>query len=287
MVFKFDKHHKFLIFIFMLIIAFIIQVSPVEKAIASSTNKTALPVIMYHQVSKKHTKAGKYCVLLNQLREDLVYIKNKGYSTITMSQLINHVYHNEKIPEKPIIITFDDGFESIMQYVYPLLKELNMCAVVSVVGSYADFTEEQDDHNVNYAYLDWKEISELTKSKNIEIQNHSYNMHIINSERRGVAKCAGEDLDTYKAVFSEDIMRFQNKIKQEADYTPNTFTYPFGAFSMESPDVLKELGFKAALVCEERINYIDKENTDWMYNIGRYNREHSSSTENFFKKILI
>ena len=271
----------------MILLAFIIQISPIEKASVSSQAKTALPVIMYHQVTKKHSKTGRYCVLLNQLKEDLEYIKSKGYNTITMTQLINHVYNNERIPDKPIIITFDDGFESIMQYVYPLLNEMNMCAVVSVVGAYADFTEEQNDHNVNYAYLDWDEITKLAKSKCIEIQNHSYNMHIINSERRGVAKCAGEDLDTYKAVFSEDIISFQNKIKKVSGYTPNTFTYPFGAFSKESPDVLKELGFKAALVCEERINYIDREDTEWMYNIGRFNREHSFSTEKFFEKILV
>ena len=44
-------------------------------------------------------------------------------------------------------------------------------------------------------------------------------------------------------------------------------------------------GFEAALVCEERVNYIDTENTDWMYRIGRYNRPHGISSAEFFAKM--
>ena len=45
------------------------------------------------------------------------------------------------------------------------------------------------------------------------------------------------------------------------------------------------MGFEAALVCEERVNYIDTENTDWMYRIGRYNRPHGISSAEFFAKM--
>ena len=78
-----------------------------------------------------------------------------------MTDLINYTKGNGTLPQKPIIITIDDGFESIYTYVYPLMKKYNMCAVVGIVGSFADFSSKEQDHNIDYSYLNWDQISEL------------------------------------------------------------------------------------------------------------------------------
>lgn len=284
MTIKIDNFHKFIMVFSLLIIALVIQLSPVGSQAQNKNNNTKLPVIMYHQVTKRNSKIGKYCVSVAQLEDDLKYISENGYTAINMSDLLNIVEKKVKKPEKPIIITFDDGFESVKEYVLPLMKKYNLCCVVSVVGSYADITLEQDDHNVNYAYLDWNEIAQLTKSKYIEIQNHSYNLHQIKEGRKGAAQCAGEDYDSYRQTLSYDLTKMQNKIMEIANYTPCTFTYPFGSYSKDSEAVLKELGFKAALTCAEVINEIDTQNTEWLYKIGRFNRSGTYSTSSFFSK---
>ena len=71
-------------------------------------------------------------------------------------------------------------------------------------------------------------------------------------------------------------------MEEKTGYKPTAFTYPYGCYSKESKDILKSMGFSAAFVCEERINYIDTENTDWLYRIGRYNRPHGISSAEFF-----
>ena len=284
MTIKIDKTHKFILFIFLITLAILIQLSPVKKSIAAKNENTKLPVIMYHQITQRNSKIRKYCVSAQQLEDDLKYIKENGYETITINQLLDHVYNGKEIPGKPIMITFDDGFVSIKEYVLPLMKKYDMCCVASVVGAYADLTEEENDHNVNYAYLDWNEIASLTKEKYVEIQNHSYDMHQITSERKGAAQCIGEDYDTYRKSLSKDLEKMQNKIFEKSGYKPTTFAYPFGSYSKDSSAVLKELGFKAAFICHEVVNEIDLENKDWLFKIGRFNRSGNYTTENFFNK---
>ena len=77
----------------------------------------------------------------------------------------------------------------------------------------------------------------------------------------------------------------QDKMREETGYTPTFFTYPFGSICKNSTQILKELGFKGALTCEEIVNEVDFENTDWLFRIGRFNRSGNTTTDAFFKKI--
>ena len=283
MTIKINSLTKFFIIFILIFIAIIIQITPFSKEYKDDLTK--LPVIMYHQVTTRNSRIGKYCVSEQQLENDLKYIKENGFTSISVQELLDHVYNGKELPDKPIMITFDDGFESIMQYVLPLMEKYDSKCIVSVVGAYADMTEKQDDHNVNYAYLDWKEIAELVKNDRIEIQNHSYDLHQNTKKRKGASQCAGEDYDSYREMLDSDLTKLQKKIYEMTKYNPLAFTYPFGCYSKDSTEILKQLGFKAAFVCEEVVNRIDTKNTSWLYKIGRFNRSGEYSTESFFKRI--
>jgi len=250
--------------------------------------KTALPVVMYHQITKNASRAGKYCVTLSELENDFIYLKEKGYNTVTVGQLIDHVYDGVPLPEKPIIITFDDGYETVYSYLLPLLEKYDMCAVASVVGAYTDLFTQLDDHTLSYSYMNWQEVSELANGDRIEIQSHSYDLHKLNnSGRNGAKKVSGESVHEYSAFLNYDLGKMQSLTEEKTGYRPQAFTYPYGCYSKESKDILKSMGFEAALVCEERVNYIDTENTDWMYRIGRFNRPHGIGSAEFFAKMNI
>lgn len=77
----------------------------------------------------------------------------------------------------------------------------------------------------------------------------------------------------------------QEEFRENTGYVPNTFTYPYGAISKESTDVLKELGFKATLSCKDGINKITK-NPECLYELRRYDRQSGISTEKFFENIF-
>ena len=202
-----------------------------------------------------------------------------------MTDLIAYVYENSVLPEKPIIITFDDGHYNNLGYAVPLLKKYNMKAVISIVGKYTDTFSESDEANLNYSYLRWKDIEELMNSGIIEFQNHTYNLHSESNGRMGCSKKLYESEENYRKILSNDIILLQQKFQENTGYTPNTFTYPFGSISKSSLPIIKNLGFKASLSCSTGVNNITK-NPDCLYCLRRNNRPSGISTYDFFKKIL-
>ena len=255
-----------------------------DSSKVDNNNKIALPIIMYHHISEKSSSLGNYVVSPEQFENDLKYIKELGYTTISVDELIKFSEGKFDMPEKAIMITFDDGYLSFYEYAYPLLKKYNMKAVLSIIGKYTDLYSECDDHNVNYAHVTWDNISEMSKSGLVEIENHTYDMHILN-ERKGCTIKSGESEDCYKTTLSSDLTIVQEKIKNATGKTPLAFTYPFGRMCKQSYDIIKEMGFKVSFGCEEKVNYLDKENPD-LYKLKRFNRSSGKSSAEFFKNIL-
>lgn len=242
-------------------------------------------IVMYHQVAEGSKSLGKFTIQQSQLESDLLYLKEQGYETITMAQLIDYTEGKGGLPEKPVMITFDDGYESFYGYVYPLLQKYNMKAVLSVVGEFVDRYTNAPDHNMRYSCLNWDEVREMRDSGLVEIQNHTYNMHSNKKGRQGCRKRKGESEEAYRKAFMEDVGGMQEKLQTELGATADTFTYPFGALCKESIPLLKEIGFKAALTCSEQ-PVTAREAGDWMYRLGRYNRPSGKTSEEFFKRVL-
>lgn len=272
---------KILLFLTLLVTLLTVGISIV---IATSEDYIEVPIIMYHSILKDSSMSNKYTVTPAVLEEDLKYIKDKGYTTVTIADLISYVYDDKPLPEKPIVLTFDDGHYNNYGYLFPLLEKYDMKAVISIVGSYTDKFTETDEANLNYSYLRWKDIKELMDTGCIEFQNHTYNLHSNTGKRIGTKKIKGETDEHYKNVLEEDILKLQQEFKENTNYIPQCFTYPFGGISNASLDIIKELGFKASLSCEQGINKLTK-NPNSLYLLKRYNRPSYISTYNFFQKI--
>lgn len=240
-----------------------------------------LPVIMYHSVLKNASRTGKYVVTPESVKSDLTYLKNHGYTAVVPSDLVKFSSGEGDLPEKPVMITFDDGFYNNIYYVLPILEELDMKALISPVGSYGEKDSESGDKNPNYSYITWEDMKKAADSGRIEIGNHTYDMHCI-GDRRGCKKRFCESEEEYKGILRADVGKMQEKLN-EIGIDCICFTYPFGAVSEEAKSVLKDLGFSVTLGCEERVNYISDRESLW--DLGRFNREGDISTEKFMKRI--
>ena len=272
---------KILLFSALLVTLLTVGISIV---LATSEDYIEVPIIMYHSILKDPSRSNKYTVTPTVLEEDLKYIKDNGYTTVTISDLISYVYDDMPLPEKPIVLTFDDGHYNNYGYLFPLLEKYDMKAVISIVGSYTDKFTETDEANLNYSYLRWKDIKELMDTGRIEFQNHTYSLHSNTGKRIGTKKIKGETDEHYKSILKDNILKLQQEFEENTHYTPQCFTYPFGGISNASLDIIKELGFKASLSCEQGINKLTK-NPNSLYLLKRYNRPSYISTYNFFQKI--
>ena len=249
-----------------------------------NSNQEQVPIIMYHLVTENSRYVGKYGIRPSELKSDLQYLKDNGYNTITMADLISFVKTGKALPKNPIILTFDDGNSSDHAFLLPLLQEYDMKAVISILGKTTDEITEKHAKTPNgkYPNLTWGQVIELHNSGIVEIQSHGYNVH----GKSGSGKLKRESDDAYHQRLLSDLQKLQDLCEEHLGAKPTTFCYPLGIISKESRAVLEELGFVASLSCQEGMNVITQGDNDCLFKLNRVNRASGRSVENILEKLL-
>ncbi len=129
-----------------------------------------IPVIAFHKVDPRF-EWGVTRVFPNQFRSVLAYLKENNYQTIPLHDALNG---QSDLPAKPIALTFDDSYQSIYQYAFPLLQEFNFTATVFVISGYAGSLNQWDVNlgGKKFRHLSWPEIKELANA-GFEIGSHT------------------------------------------------------------------------------------------------------------------
>lgn len=241
-----------------------------------------IPIVMYHSVLKDEARHGKYVISPAEFENDLLYLKKHGYTTILMEDLINYTKGGE-LPEKPILLTFDDGYYNNYLYAFEIAKEYRCKFVISPIGRYADQYSESGETSAYYTHATWDQLKEMADSGLVEVQNHSYDMHDTRQGAQGVKQRPGESDSAYRERLTADVTKAQEAIKAHLGEYPTTFTYPFGAVSKTTPGIIKELGFSATLGCRETVSTVTRD-PESLYGLGRFLRESGMSPQTFFEK---
>lgn len=281
------------VFLMSLIFAFSLFMVSGDKYNASLAKTTAnqlntgvsVPIIMYHSVLKDNNMHGDYVISPQKFEDDIKYITDNGYTPVNSEDLIAYVNNGKPLPEKPIVITFDDGYYNNFFYVFPIIKKYNCKIILSPIAYNSDIEKKIIKQSAYYSHCTWQQLKEMTSSGLVELGNHSYNLHESSGERLGTKKLPGETENEYRAFIKEDLSKAQDRFKEELGITPVLFAYPFGAISEESKPVVQDLGFKISLSCEEKISVIKAGDKESLYLLGRYLRANKYTTEQFFSKI--
>lgn len=252
-----------------------------SRARAAESKPAPLPILMYHHISKSPEQWGKHVISPETFEGDLRYLSDNGYTTVTTADLLAYVDEGKALPEKPVMITFDDGQLSFLEYALPLLERYDRKAVAAIVGSYADQYTQSEDRNLNYACMTWEDVKTLTDSGRVEIANHTYNMHNLDEGRRGCRINSGESCSAYKETFQKDLLQNQALITAAVGRRPLAFAYPFGCFCDEAREVLEEQGYRVAFTCVGQVNQLTGDPEELM-ELGRFNRSNNVDRASFF-----
>ena len=241
-----------------------------------------IPVLMYHSLADSYSRAGDYVFPPDEFRRDMEYLKKNGFETVSVSQVYDFAVNGTALPEKPIMITFDDGFLNVLTYALPIFRELDMCGVMNPVGYYSEKSEEYNEHEPLYSYLTFDEITELAVSGRFEIGSHTYNMHSLDG-RKGCGRKFGESSEEYKNALIADSRKMNDILLEKCGITTSIFAYPYGFISDESEEILNSCGYNVFFTCFERHNRIypkSLESKDSLI-LDRYNRYFGSDAEEF------
>ena len=86
------------------------QVSSIIPVVSDSRDTVELPILMYHGITDVSASVDEYTILAETFENDLKWLGDNGFTSISVKQLINYVDNGSALPEKPVLITFDDGY---------------------------------------------------------------------------------------------------------------------------------------------------------------------------------
>jgi biofilm PGA synthesis lipoprotein PgaB len=204
---------------------------------APVTYELHLPVLMYHHVVYDWQECNEMTITTGRLERDLRWLAENGYQTVLPRELAA----GEPLPEKPVLITFDDGYQSNYYLAYPLLQKYRAKAAIAVMAYMQD--------NPGGNFLTWDMCREMAASGLVEIGSHGYVIHnldirmgnFVPGQANGVQRRKGEsDLD-FQCRVLEDLRYSHERITVELGTPPTYFAYPFGKTDPDADAYLKTL----------------------------------------------
>lgn len=244
-----------------------------------------LPVIMYHSLVKDERWAAQYVCPIAQVESDLQWLRDNGYQSVSLAQLIAYADGTGTLPPKPVLITLDDGYRNNLTLLPALLEQYDAYAVIALVGEYTDIYTASGEDGSLHTCMSWEDAARAAGVERLELANHSYYFHHLTG-RQGTARKGGEDREAWQAAFCSDVQALQRAVSQHCGVTPAAFAYPFGQITDGADDLLREMGFRVSLTCNELRSVLTAGDPGCLFSLGRYNRDGRWTTGEFMKRLL-
>lgn len=210
-----------------------------------------VPVLMYHHISDD---INDMTVSTESFREQMQTLRDKGYTSVTLEDMVNYVYYGGELPDKPILITFDDGYYSNYEYAYPILDELGMNAVIFAVGISFGKDTYLDTEAPITPHFGAEEAVEMVESGVISIQSHTYDMHrseqYEKNARHDMTPMPGETEEEYISAVRNDLRKSQELLAGITGEKITALSYPQGKITDNAARVAVEEGFEVTFSTE-------------------------------------
>lgn len=184
------------------------------------------PVLTYHRIQpqsvaiEKGQTAGS--VDNGIFDQQMAFLSASGYHAITVEELVNAIKNHSDLSPKSIVITLDDGYENAYTYAYPIAQKYNMVINLMIVTGLVG----------NQDFLTWDQVKEMKNSGLVYFTNHTWSHYAIG---HGSVEKIQYEIQTSK-----------QQLEQYTGQAVNIFTYPYGSFSPNAIEILKQDGFIGA-----------------------------------------
>ena len=191
----------------------------------SFQSKAAI-ILQYHHVSTETPRSTS--VTPEEFRIHLQYLKDKKYQVIGLDTLLAQLQQGKEPADNAVAITFDDGYDNIYHQAHPILQDFGFPYTVFLSPALIDRTEGP--------VMSWQQIKQLQKDGVIIANHSSYHDHLA-------APNKGESKAQWLKRVKTDILLAQTQLEQQLGIKHKWLAYPYGEFSVELEQMVKELGF--------------------------------------------
>lgn len=216
--------------IIIIILILLTQCIAISKA-DGTLRRIRIPILMYHYVSPLPPDADTIreglSVSPETFRAHIEFLKSEGYSTISLYEMNEALNSGIELPQKSIVLTFDDSYTDHYNYVFPILKEYGF------VGTFFVITEFTDNKNPNH--LTWEQVKEMADA-GMSMESHTKTHHTLVDR--------DEDFLVWEIIGSIE------SIESHTGKRPTIFSYPVGRYDEETLQLLSTTTVTRAVTTE-------------------------------------
>ncbi len=234
--------------------------------------KADLIVLSYHETSHSLNHDKNFtamAITTSELAKQFSWLKEHGYESVGIDDLLDAQKGKRALPDKAVLLTFDDAYRGMYEQVYPLLRIFDYQAVIAVVGKWIEVPASRQvmygsDLIARKYFLNWDQIREMANSGYVEIASHSYNLHhgIIanpqkNSRPAAVSRHYNADTNSYesdeqyKQRIRNDLQRNSDLIARKTGHKPRVMVWPYGAYNRITNNIANEVGMPITMSLED------------------------------------
>lgn len=187
-----------------------------------------VPILCYHRFAKNCS--SQLCMPADVFAAQMKYLKDNHYRVISVKKLLEYLEYKEALPEKSVVITIDDGYKSVYDIAFPVLKQYGFTATLFI---YTDFVS-------GGSALTWEQIREL-KEAGFEVGSHTL------SHADLAVKKQDEDEKDYLARITHEIVHSKEILDTKLNQDTTLMAFPFGSSNRQAINLCKKAGYKAGL----------------------------------------
>jgi len=226
--------------------------------------------ISYHDLIEDPGDLAYDGATLASLVQQLDWLKANGYRAVSIDDVLAAHSGRRLLPDKAVLLTFDDGYLSFYEDVFPLLKAFGYPAVLAVVSSWLDVpagrSVQYGDRPVpRERFITWEMAREMAASGLVEIASHSHDLHhgvVANAQGNALPAAVARRFDAahgveteraYAARIRADLARSAERIAARTGKRPRVVVWPFGRHNATTVGIAQDLGFRLALTLDPEI----------------------------------
>ena len=221
----------------------------------------SVSVLCYHEVDNNGPRKDVWSVSAQNLEQHILYLKAEGYYFADLGEYIAYCKGEVSLPEKTVMLTFDDGYASFYNKAYPLLKKHRVPAMLAMVTSWMDGKRPADVR----ALVSWEQLQEMEASGLVTVVSHTDSLHTqrvvtpqgsVGSiiQNRLFVQGAYETDAAYTSRLRNDLRYVQQKFKDKLGHKARAIVWPYGRYSGKAVAIAKEEGFESSFLLDGGIN---------------------------------
>lgn len=250
-----------------LLLALIVLLSA-SPTLATSADEPSLTVISYHEiVDPKAALIPNYAVSPTMFVRHIDWLSNNGFNFVSVDQVIAAMRNERPLPPKAVLLTFDDGYQSVATNAWPMLQMLRIPSVHAVVTSWQEATDVVDFDGKaipRTAFMSWQQLRAMQASGLVEIASHSHDLHrgVIGNPQGNLLPATTtrlfdsstreyESEKSFKRRLVTDLRRSASLIGQRTGRKPRVVVWPYGKYNVVAEDVARAEGILLGLTLED------------------------------------